>query len=234
MDPLGADIFFSAPKTLFTSPQDEDPEWFAQHPFHSANEKLVAPEIIDFFGDRLKAYDLIDYDVKTYKRLCKQNNLLYYNFNGSPTFRILSQLTSQELSIKVFEQYIDKHNMTYDLVIMTRGDTKFFTPFDLTMINFNGIGYPSHNRNQKTFNFLPPNCAPSDKIPKAFNDQLLIGTQKNMLVWCDVAQKSFDYFREGMYFSTENLMAYHLMKNNIDWYGSNYIEYALWRHEEYE
>ena len=234
MDPLKPDVFFSTPKTLFTTPQHEDPKRVIERPYHSANDKLVAPEIIDFFGDRLKSYELTDYDSIPFKSLCAYNNIPYYNMNNDPTFRILSQLTSQELSIKVFKDYVDQHNITYDLVLMTRGDTKFFTPFNMSLIDFDRIGYPDHNWNQKTFNYLLPTCKPSDKIPKAFNDQFLAGSQKNMLIWSNIAQKSFDYFREGMYFSTENLMAYHLMKNNIDWYGARYIEYSLWRNEEYE
>ena len=234
MDTLDIDVFFSSPKTLFTLPQHEDAEWVKHVPYHSANEKLVTPEIIDFFGDKLKAYELIDYEAEPYKKLCEEHNIPYYTRDGVPSFRILSQLYSKELSMKVFKQYIEQHNIHYDLVIMTRGDNKYFNPFNINVIDLNKIGYPDHNRNQKTFNFLPPDCPPSDKIPKAFNDQLLIGTPINMLVWCDVAQKSFEYFNEGMYFTAENLMAYHLIKNNIDWYGSNYIEYALWRHEEFD
>jgi hypothetical protein len=63
-----------------------------------------------------------------------------------------------------------------------------------------------------------------------------------MLIWCNVTQTFFDYFnahaeisphgirREGLSFTAENIMAYHLIQNNIDWYGSNYIECALCRY----
>lgn len=234
MDPLDVDIFFSSPKTLFTLPWHEDPTLLAHTPHHSANKKSVEPEVIDFFGDRLKSYELIDYESEPYKKLCDKHCIPYLTRDGLPSFRILSQLTNKELSMNVFKKYVEENNVNYDLVIMTRGDNKYFTPFDLSVIDFDRIGYPDHNRNQKTFNIQYPEYPPSDKIPKAFNDQLLIGSQKNMLVWCDIVSKSFEYFKEGMYFTAENLMAYHLMKNNIDWYGSNYIEYSLWRHEEFE
>src|SRR4029077_3164358 len=107
MDPLNPDIFFSTPKTLFTPLQHEDPLRIIERPYHTANNKLVATEVIDFFGDRLKSYELIDYDATPYRALCAQNDIPYYNFNKDPTFRILSQLTSQELSMKVFKQYAD-------------------------------------------------------------------------------------------------------------------------------
>lgn len=245
MDPLNADIFFSAPKTLFTLPQHEDSTGVAYVPpsNHLSYEKFVEPEIIDFFGDKLKSYDLIDYEAKPYKKLCEEHKIPYHTRDGLPSFRILSQLHNKALSMKVFQQYIEKHKINYDLVIMTRGDIKYFTPLDFNLINLNNIGYPNNNISPMLPS-IPPWCPPSDKIPKAFNDILSIGSQKDMLIWCDVTQTFFDYFnayaeispygkrREGLYFTAENIMAYHLMQNNMDWYGSNYIKCALWRHEK--
>lgn len=228
MDPLNSDIFFSAPKTLFTLSEDEDPTWFSHFPYHSVNRKLVETDILDFFGDKLKSYDLIDYNAAPYKKLCQTNNIPYHTRDGLVSFRILSQLHNKELSMQVFRQYVEKHNITYDLVIMLRGDLKYSSPINLNLIDFNNIGYPNHNIEQQPY--IPSWCPPSDRIPKAFNDQFLVGSQKNMLVWCNVSQSFFEFFKEGLYFTAENIMAYHLMQNNIDWYGSNYIEYELWRH----
>lgn len=244
MDPLNADIFFSSPKTLYTLAKDEDPNWphileedpNKNRPDHysylSINDKCVGSEIIDFFGDKLKAYELIDYSIEPYIELCRKNNIPDLNFNGALTFRILSQLSGIEKSANIFKKYVEQNNITYDLVIMTRGDNKYFTPFDINVLDMDKLNYPDHNRNQGTFNYLPPNCLLSDKIHKAFSDHMLAGSQKNMLVWNNIASSSFDHFREGMYYTTENLMAYHLIKNNVDWCGTNYIEHALWRHEE--
>jgi len=236
MDPLSPDIFFSAPKTLFTLPKDEDCGKVIKISYvppsnHSIYEKLVEPEIIDFFGDKLKAYELIDYDCAPYKKLCEEHNIPYYSRDGLPTFRILSQLTNKELSMKVFKRYVEKHNLNYDLVIMTRGDLKYFSPFDFNSINLNSIGYPNQNKNQGPF--LPSWYSPLHKIktPKAFGDILLIGSQKNMLVWCNFVQSFFNFFKEGLFFTAENIMAYHLIQNNMDWYGSNYIEFELHRQD---
>ena len=229
MGPLNVDIFFSAPKTLFTLPQHEDPAWLKSVPHHSANEKLVAPEIINFFGDHLKSYELIDYDPEPYKKLCEEHNISYHTRDGLPSFRILSQLTNKELSMKVFRQYVEKYQVNYDVVIMTRGDLKYFSQLNFGLINLDHIGYPNHNVEQKPV--IPRWCPPSNKIPKAFNDQITIGSQKNMLVWCNLTKSFFDFYKEGLYFTAENIMAYHLIQNNMDWYGSNYIDYSLWRHE---
>ena len=235
MDPLDADIFFSAPKTLFTLPQHEDCGKYIKIAYvppsdYLAYDKLVDPEIIDFFGDNLKSYELIDYNAEPYKKLCEENNIPHYTRDNLPSFRILSQLTNKELSMKVFKKYVEQYNIKYDLVIMTRGDLKYLTPFNFDLINFNSLGYPNHNINP-LLPFIPHWCSPTDpRIPKAFNDQLTVGSQKNMLIWCNVAQAFFEFFKEGLYFTSENIMAYHLMQNNMDWYGSNYIEYELWRH----
>lgn len=228
MEPLNADIFFSAPKTLFTLPQHEDLDWLAHAPHHSVNRSLVGSDVIDFFGDRLKSYELIDYDHEPYKKLCAENNIPYITRDGLPSFRILSQITNKELSINLFKKYIEKHQINYDLVIMTRGDLKYNSKFNIDLINLNSIGYPNHNLDLKPV--IPHWCPPSDKIPKAFNDQVTAGSQQNMLVWSNVSQSFFDFFKEGLYFTAENIMAYHLMQNKMDWYGSNYIEYSLWRH----
>lgn len=244
MDPLNADIFFSSPKTLYTLAKDEDPNWphileedpNKNRPDHysylSINDKCVGSEIIDFFGDKLKAYELIDYSIEPYIELCRKNNIPDLNFNGALTFRILSQLSGIEKSANIFKKYVEQNNITYDLVIMTRGDNKYFTPFDINALDMDKLNYPDHNRNQGGFHYLPPNTPPSNKIHKTFSDHMLVGSQKNMLVWNNIASSSFDHFREGMYYTTENLMAYHLIKNNVDWCGTNYIEHALWRHEE--
>jgi hypothetical protein len=231
IDPLQPDIFFASPKTLFTLPKDETIDWHNRHPFHSANEKLVAPEIIDFFGDRLKSYQITDYDIEPYKKLIAKNSVKEQEYNGSLTFRIASQLHSKQQSIKLFKEYIEHNNLQYDIVILTRGDVKYFTPFDISALNMEKINYPLINRNQNGRHHQPVNLPLSDKINKQFCDQMLVGSQENMLVWSNLFDKSFDYYREGMYYTCENMMAYHLLKNNIDWCASNYIEYALWRNE---
>lgn len=135
MDPLNPDIFFSTPKTLFTPPQHEDCGKYVKIAYvppsdHSAYQKLVEPEIIDFFGDKLKSYNLIDYDAEPYKKLCEEHSIPYYTRDNLPSFRILSQLTNKELSMKMFKKYVENHNIKYDLVIMTRGDLKYLTPFN--------------------------------------------------------------------------------------------------------
>lgn len=234
MDPLDTDIFISTPKTFFTLKKDEEPSWYERHPFHSVHEKLVDEETLNFFGDHLKSYELTDYDQQIYKNLCLQNNVPEFNFNKSYCWRVASYLFSIQKSVYLFKQYVEKHNLVYDLVIMTRGDNKYFTPFNLSALDITKINYPDHNRNQKGYHHLPSWCSPSDKIPKAFSDQLLCGTQQNMLIWSNIGNKSFDHFKEDMYYTAENLMPYHLMKNNIDWCGNNYIEHALWRLEENE
>jgi hypothetical protein len=245
MDPLDTDVFISTPKTFFVLKEQEKPmpnavyncpdcSWHEWHLPHSTNKELVDENTLSFFGDRLKSYELRSYNSEIYKALCQVYNVPEFNFNKSFSWRTTSQLFSIQNSVSLFKRYVEANGLTYDLVIMTRGDNKYFTPFDLEKLDLSKINYADHNRNEKGNNFLPPTCCPSDKIPKAFIDQLLVGTQNNMLIWSDVGSKSFSHFNEGMYYTTENLMAYHLMKNNIDWCGNHFIEPAIWRLEENE
>jgi hypothetical protein len=232
LNPLDPDIFISTPNTFFTKKQDEEPNWVERHPFHYVNENIVDEKVLGFFRDHLKSYEVRDYDHKVYKDICNKHNVPEFNFHQSYCWRVASYLFSIQKSVCLFKQYVEKHNLVYDLVIMTRGDNKYFTTFNPNVLDLNKISYPDHNRNQKGYHYLAPHLPPSDRIPKTFSDQLLVGNQNNMLIWSNIGDKSFEYFNEGMYYTAENLMPYHLMKNNIDWYGSNYIEHALWRLEE--
>lgn len=230
MDPLNPDIFFSSPKTLFVLPQNEDQNIVKNYPFHSANKKLVAPEVIDFFGDNLKSYELIDYDHRPFQKACQDHNIPYYTRDGTISFRILSQMTNKELSIKLFKQYIEKNNLNYDVVIITRGDLKYSSTINFDVVNLNSIGCENHGTPLSPV--IPHWCPSSDRIPQPINDQITIGSQKNMLIFCNLAQSFFDFWKEGLYFTPENIMSYHIMKNNINLYNAHYIEYELWRHEK--
>lgn len=230
MDPLNPDIFFSSPKTLFTLPQNEDHNIVKRYPFHLANQNLVAPEVIDFFGDNLKSYELIDYNHEPILQSCVEHNIPYYTRDGAVSFRILSQLINKELSVKIFKQYAEKNNSNYDVVIMTRGDLKYYSSVNFDVINLNSIGCENHGTPLPPV--IPRWCPPSNRIPQPFNDQITIGSQKNMLVWHNLAQSFFDFWKEGLYFTPENIMSYHLKQNNINLYDAHFINYELWRHEK--
>jgi len=230
MEPLDADIFFSSPKTMFALTQNEVPEW---HYFHSASERLVENDIVEFFGSKLKSYELWEHNADVYKHDISLHGVGERDFANQHTFRMASQLHSRELSINLFERYVKQHNVRYDMVIMARGDVKYYTYFDIGSIDLGKINYPTHCWTNGNLGILHPSSCPSDKLHKAFNDQMLVGSQDNMLAYTNIYSKSFEYAKEGIHYNTETLLGHHLYKSNIDWAGSNFIEYELWRHEKY-
>lgn len=229
--PEDTDIFFSTPKTLFTKPEDEISDW--QH-IHSQNDHLVEnSQIVDFFGDKLKSYKLIDYSSLPYKKLIKDNNISVRNFANQPNYRIFSQFHNEQLSLKVFKEYVDQNNKHYDLVIMARGDVKYHSKLDLTQFQQGQVNYPSHAMFEGNLNVLPPNARPSPSLEKAFNDQMLFGSQEHILTFMNLYDHILPYYHEGIVINHETMMGIHLRKNGIDWCGKNIILYELWRHSKY-
>lgn len=212
MDPLNVDIYFSAPKTLFIN---------KNIPFGS--------NIIDFCGDRLKSYELIDYDINKYKDFIIKNNIPERNYAQSLTYNIASQCNSRSLSTKVFQKYVNDNKIEYDLIIMTRPDIKYYTIFDQNKIDYNKINYPSHSWWNGKLYIQNPILNRPPQISKGLGDIVLAGSQKNMLVWASLYDNIVKYFQEGMEFLSECLVPYHLMKNNIDWCEQNITEIEIIR-----
>lgn len=55
LDPLNADVFFNCPEYYF-APQKDEHQWF--HERFSKHENKLDQSVLDFFGDKLKFYDL--------------------------------------------------------------------------------------------------------------------------------------------------------------------------------
>jgi hypothetical protein len=230
LDPLDCDVFFSTPKTVFALPEHEVSEY---HSFHSTSNRLVGPEIIDFFGPKLQLYELRDYDSQLYKNIIKNNNIPDKNFCNQWVWRILSQLHSTACSLNIFKKYIDDNNINYDLVILARGDVKYHSKFDTLALQMDKVNYPTHAWHEGNLNILGPNCWASPSLRRSFNDQVLVGSQENILTFGSLYDNVLSYVSSGIDFNHETLMGNHLLKNNKDWIGTNYITYELWRHEKY-
>jgi hypothetical protein len=230
MEPLNADIYFSTFKTVFALPENEVPEF---HHIHAVSPRLVGNDIIQFFGSRLKEYELRDQNSSFYKDIIAQHGLADKNFCNQYVWRTLSQVHSVEISMNLFRRYIEKHGLNYDLVILCRGDVKYYTRFDPTVLDMDRVNYPTHAWHNGNMNVLLPEARPSDSLSKAFNDQVVVGSQRNMLALCDLSGKTMEYVSSGVHFNTETLFGWHLGKNGIDWTGTNFITYELWRHERF-
>lgn len=220
------DIFFSAPKTMFSEPKDEVSEY---HHIHAQNDQLVGANVFDFFGSKLKTFELRDYDAQFYKDELVKYKVPESNFCKQYTWRILSQLHSTWFSLNLFKKYITEHNITYDHVILARGDVKYHSRLDLGQIDWKQINYPSHAMFEGRLNILSPNARPSPTLDKAFNDQMLIGTQSNILTFHSLYSNVMTYFKQGIDFNHETMMGTHLRKNNVEWCGTPFILYELCR-----
>lgn len=217
MDPLDADIYFSTPKTLF---HDTDIP--------------VGSDVIDFFGNNLKSYELIDYDINKYKDFVIQNNIPERNYAGTLAYHIASQCNGRSLSTQVFQKYINENKIEYDLVILTRPDLKYHTKFDCNKVDYDKINCPSHYWDFGRLWNPDPHTNRPPQISKGLGDIVLAGSQKNMLVYASMYDNIAKYSKEGMEFLSECLVPYHLIKNNIDWCGQDIIQFEIIRPIELE
>jgi hypothetical protein len=229
MNTLDCDVFFSTPKTMFANTNDEVPEY---HNIHSQNDELVGANVIDFFGDKLKMFELRDYDGQFYKDALITNGVPSKNFCDQHTWRILSQLHSTYFSLNIFKQYVESNGINYDVVILARPDVIYHSRLNIGGIQWDKINYPSHAVFEGKLRILSPHARPSPTLKKAFNDQMLIGSQNNILTFHSLYENVMNYFREGIDFNHETMMGVHLIKNKIKWCGVNYITYELCRRAE--
>ena len=190
--------------------------------------------MIDFFGNKLKKFELRDYyGAQFYKDELAKHKVPAGNFCRQYTWRILSQIHSTYFSLNIFKQYIADHNITYDHVILARGDVKYHSRLDLNQLDMKQVNYPSHAMFEGRLSILSPNSRPSPTLEKAFNDQFLIGTQSNILTFHSLYDNVMTYFKEGIDFNHETMMGIHLRRTHVDWCGSSCILYELWRHSKY-
>lgn len=230
MSGLNCDVYFSTPETMFTPPEGEVPEF---HHIHSQNNDMVGDSVINFFGDKLKKFELRHYDAQLYKNLITSNNIPFKSFCDQYTWRILASFHSVYCSLELFKKYVESNSINYDMVILARGDVKYHSKLNMNELQMDKINYPTDAVMNGHINRLPPNARPSPSLEKAFNDQMLIGTQKNILTFHSLYENIFKYFHSGIDFNHETMMGIHLRKNNVEWVGTNYILYELWRYCKY-
>jgi hypothetical protein len=225
IEPLNCDVFFSTPKTMFALPENEVSEF---HELHSQNLSVVDPA---FFGTFLKSYQITNPSAQVYKDIITQTGIPQKNIFNQLAWRILSQMHGVSLSLQVFKKYIEQTNTNYDLVIMTRGDIKYHTTFDTSKVLLDKINYPLHSLNDGKFNTV--DSCPSPSLNKPFNDQIIVGSQKNILSFQDIFEKVINYSKEGIHFNPETLYGIHAQRKGLDFLGTDFVRYELWRHSKH-
>lgn len=231
LDPLDCDVFFVSPKTYFAHKDNEVPEF---HHIHSQNEEFITPKIIDFFGDKLKSYELRDGESNFYKQKIIQHGMPEKNIHNQYHWRTLAQIHYVSMSMSHFKNYVKNNNVNYDLVILARADVKYHTSFDLNRVNMDKINYPTTSVFEGRLSELNPNAGPSPHLTRAFNDQMLVGSPNNMFVLGAAYDNIINYnLKEGISFNTETLLGLHILKSGVDFIGTDYILYELWRKNQY-
>jgi hypothetical protein len=226
MKPLGADIFFSTPKTVFSPPDDEVREF---HHIHSQNQQMVEPDIVSFFGDRLKVYELRESKQSYWRGIITASSMKEKNIHNQYHWRTLAQIYGISISMQLFDQYVKTNNIRYDLVILARPDVKYYTDFNANAIDYNKINYQDRCMSNNRLSILNPKSAPSPSLDRAFNDQILAGSQDKMLVFASAYDNIIQYHKDGICFNTETLLGVHCIRNGVGFTGNNYILYELWR-----
>lgn len=229
MNPLDADVFFVSPRTLFAPPDDEVSEF---HGIHSQNDKSV-DDTIAWFGNRLKRHELRENKQSTYRAMVAGNHMPEKNMHNQYAWRILTQIHGISLSMQLFKRYIEETNSHYDLVILMRGDCKYYADFNTNKMRWDKVMFPTHSMHGDQLSVLPLNCTPSPSLHKAFCDAVLAGNQQNMLVFASAYDNIIRYWKEGIVFNTETLLGNHCMRNGIDWTGDNILLHQLWRECKY-
>ena len=226
MNPLDTDIFFSTPKTVFSPPENEVKEF--QH-IHSQTMQLVEPDVTNFFGDKLKSYELRDSDQNYWRSQIVANSMAEKNMFNQYHWRTLAQVHGISASMQLFKRYVEEHKLVYDLVVLARPDVKYYTALNPAIIDLGKVNYQTHAMNNGRLNVLQPHNGPSKSLGRAFNDQILAGNQDTMLIYASAYDNIIRYHKEGIIFNTETLLGIHCLRSGKDFVGNNFAIYELWR-----
>lgn len=226
MKPLDCDVFFASPPTMFALPENELKEF---HHIYSQNTNLVDPT---WFGDNLKAFKFINHNPQIYKDAISKNNIVEINYANQHTWRILSYMHSISEAVSVFKNYTTANNIHYDLVILTRPDIKYYKPIDTSVLDMSKINYALHSMLEGSLGSCI--AAPSDSFPRPFNDQMVVGSQENILKYADIYHKVISYNKnENVAFNSETFWGIHCIRNGMDCVGTDFVLYELWRKSIY-
>lgn len=247
LEPLNADVFFSTPDTVYTRKVDEVE---GLHHCFSRHEEPVDDKIINYFGDRLKQYEIRQYSSEPFKDYTKKLGFPEtIELTRQLSWKVASSLNSFVSTIKVFKSYVERTKEHYDLVIITRPDVRWYEDFHPEVVKMNAINCPkffaidpSHEQllhlpdEQKKWihNRRRQGGAGIHGFNRWINDNILCGSQENMLRFADLYDRIPDYQAIGVCFNYETMVGYHTIHNNIPLTDTDFAVYELWRPDRFE
>jgi hypothetical protein len=247
VNPLDVDVFISTPETVYTQPKDEIIPF---HKWYSINSVKVTNQL-EIFGDHLKSKDIRAYDSNFYKKAANRSGIPEINPVQQYAFRVLSQMHNITLSVNLFKKYVESTNSKYDLVILTRPDVKFQTLFNPNVVDLNKINgpkyiliHPNHpelknlsskqkyeidiRKREGAARVIAPKNV-TGGVDRFFNDQIICGSQNNILAYHDYYDESIKNHRETNCFNPETFMGLHLLRKKIEWTFTDFVLFELYR-----
>ena len=232
LEPLNADLFIYAPNKKGVS-------WASAKKKHSS---IISQEDLDsdslslekiekhYPANRIKKCVLWDYDQSIFKNDYYDQNPK--TIDGRDYRRTLSMFYHIEKCNNLKTEYEKENNFEYDIVIRTRSDLVFFTPFiieniirDVNLKNtiyYNAFNFLNESGmrfidmaasvpfyNEKEITYIPHG-------ERYFNDFTTVGTSKNMNLACNVYSNIEKYSKLQIGINAETLFSYHIINCSLN------------------
>ncbi|HCN8126144.1 TPA: hypothetical protein N6399_004700, partial [Escherichia coli] len=223
VDVNNADIFYFGPDSS-DSPTQIHKGILDSSGFVKINPKGEAHEIpcgiedklVSIYGDKLRNYKL---HYKKFDDFNEQTSFVdknEYLFNLNPA-RFVSMFYNMQGAYELMNEYEEKQNFRYDVIIITRPDLSFYAPVSAKNIRHGyvyipaGEGFCPHtgNRNIGLSQVLPyRNRSEGKMVPSGvgFNDQLLVLTGKTASCMENLLDSVLMYMREKVPLTPETLL----------------------------
>ncbi len=220
--PPTADIFIQTYNTFYAEPQ-KDPV------YNTSNITYTSRDYFDkIFKNKIRGFDITQYDPSFYKDIIKQNEIPETNFARQHTHRVFAMFNNIKKVVQMKTEYENLNKFKYDAVILTRLDLCFNSPIiipsDLNKLSYPmGEGYfPNHKRKYGAAKVFG-----SDRF---LNDQILIAKSSIIDQIGTIYNNIVKYNKEfKIEINPETLVGWFCIKNNIKFSEENICSYIIFR-----
>lgn len=223
IEPLNADIYFHSYETIYT-PKNMEAE--GMHWTASINDdKLSINDLQQKLNNRIKSYEIEQYDSNQYHQIVSDFNLPEKNMVGQLHWRVLSTNHSLHKSINHF---INNRKDNYDLIVLTRPDIRSLRLMNISMLNLDQISYSYPEGRAVTPDHLR---GPAD-FPHYVEDQLLVMSQSNLEKLKDLFPTVIEFAKNGITLCNEAILGRYYEKHNIKFGPCDFHFHDIWRKNE--